>query len=55
MGTAEIIPPNITPEENQKRIRDLEQVLSNIFKCDITVRWKTQEEIATESEQERTL
>lgn len=48
MGTAKIIPPNVTPEENQKRIRDLEQVLSNIFKCEITVGWKTPEEKATE-------
>ncbi len=55
MGTAEIIPPDITPEENQKRMRELERVLSNIFKCEITVRWKTPEEIASEGKQERTL
>lgn len=55
MGTAEIIPPDITPEENQKRMRELERVLSNIFKREFTVRWKTPEEIASESKQEKTL
>lgn len=37
MAIAVIIPPKITPEENKKRIRELEEVLSSIFKCEIRV------------------
>ena len=37
MAIAVIIPPKITPEENGKRIKELERVLSNIFKCEIDI------------------
>ena len=37
MAIAVIIPPKITPEENEKRIKELERVLSNIFKCEIDI------------------
>jgi hypothetical protein len=37
LATATIVPPEITPEENEKRIKELERVLSNIFKCEINV------------------
>ncbi len=43
MGTAVIIPPTITPEENEIRKREIERVLSNIFKCDITVSFMKKE------------
>lgn len=43
MATAVIIPPNITPDENERRIREVERVLSNIFKCDITVSFRRKE------------
>lgn len=48
MGIAEIIPPDITPEENQKRIRELERVLSNIFQSEVTVKWKSSEDVSLE-------
>lgn len=37
MAIAVIIPPKITPEENEKSIKELERVLSNIFKCEIDI------------------
>ena len=37
MPTVEIIPPNITPEENQRRIKEIERVLSNLLKRKVTV------------------
>jgi hypothetical protein len=40
VAIAVIIPPKITPEENKKRIRELEEVLSNIFKCEIRISFK---------------
>ncbi len=43
MATSVIIPPTITPEENEKRIREVERVLSNIFKSDITVSFRGKE------------
>jgi hypothetical protein len=55
MGTAEIIPPDITPEENQKRIKELERVLSNIFDSEVTVRWKTSEDVSLERKAEKIL
>ena len=55
MGTAEIIPPDITPEENQIRIKELERVLSNIFDSEVTVRWKTSEDVSFERKAENIL
>lgn len=36
----EIIPPDITPEENEKRIKQLEQTLSILLRCKVTLRLK---------------
>lgn len=55
MGTAEIIPPDITPEENQKRIKELERVLCNIFDSEVTVRWKTSEDVSLERKAQKIL
>jgi len=36
-----VVPPDITPEENEKRWKELEQTLSNILKAKVTLKgWK---------------
>lgn len=37
--TVRIVEPNITPEENSRRLQELERVLSNILKQQVTVQY----------------
>jgi len=40
----EIVEPDITPEENARRIKDLEDIISRLLKCKATLTFKNQDE-----------
>jgi len=40
----EVVKPDITPEENAKRIKALEDTISRLLKCKVTLHYKEQSE-----------